>query len=262
MNVHVNQIIGGIYGLALMERLKNRKEEYPHSFMAALPTLMLPSAMQYYEPAKKVFFVRNQRVHQYRTNCLWYPKVPWGEKKGTPCKDIDFLGKEMDMELFQIYNFPHSGYHLLKTHLLIRQELYKAISYLVKPKKSGEKMVYQVLHDGTMLTAEEMEKEISIFEEAVLIYIADVMQRRYSYKDSKTVNDFCYEQIKKISPNISDVWVDEMLKAISLPDTVREKLVKTDYTLNFESKMIGSLAFDVAKFVSRAYTLIYPEVQA
>lgn len=265
MNVHVNQIVGGIYGLALMERIKNKSgslEDYSQNYMAALPVLVMPSALQYYERAEKVFFLYSERI-PHRNNYCEYPMIPFGEKKRTPAKDIDFLGKNINIELFQVHNFRHSGYHLLKIHLLVRQELYKYLYSLVAIKKKGDEMSYRVLHDGIILTEEEMEKEISIFEEAVLIYIADTMMRRYKISNLKAVSDFCYGYIKKSVPNLSDAsdaWVEEMLKAISIPKCVVECENNVDYSLDrIESKLCFNLENDVARFVSQAYELVYRE---
>lgn len=263
MNVHVNQVVGGIYQLALMERLKyNSNQVVAQRYMANLPMLVMPSVMQYYEKDEYVLFLRNTRINFWKNNRYVFPAIPEGEAKKVPMKDIELLTKEMDLAIFKSTNFVHSGYHAMKAHLMIRQMLYKVLASYVNIKFYGGKIVYRALYDGTILTEEEMETEIAIFEEAVLIFIANVMKSRY-HQDGKEIGYFCFERIKQdFDPNVSGVWVDEMLKAISVPERVQQQLVSDDYSLSvYESKLCGrNLSNEVAKFVMRAYEAVYAEI--
>lgn len=263
MNVHVNQIVGGIFQLALMERLKyDSDEKVKERFMAVLPVLIAPSAMQHYEKGERVLFIRNDRIHQFKHSRYVYPTKPTGgEPSRVPLSDRELIGREINIDLFQSTNFLHSGYHALKAHLIIRKNLYAVLSSYVDIKRRGGQTSYRVWYDGTQLSAEELEKEIAIFEEAVLIFIANSMKSRYN-NDGKALREYCFKQIQQLVPSVPNVWVDEMLKAISIPDRVQQQLVRDDYIMSqYESKLCGkNLYHEVAKFVARAYEAVYAEI--
>lgn len=255
------QIVMSIYELALKERLRCKSNEtFTKRYAADLEFVLLPTTLQSVVPERAVYFEKDNSVPVKGKNWIVYPESTEALKEARELENIPLeiaggaglVGEATDFELFDIKNFSNTHYHQIKSHLLIRGCYHEFMVGNVDMQAG----VYRVKHSGKKLTEQEFMAEVEKFNQAVILKAAEIMYQKYKISvtsRNKLVLDFCRNYAEEIR--------QYLLTQSVMNDELFSKITVRDFEFGeFDCAISGNLEWDVMRFLSKAYNLVYHEI--